>query len=221
MPDYRSSPAVPANAVRPAGGMTRRFAALLLAALALTGAAQAEERQAYFAGGCFWCVEADFQKLEGVGDVVSGFTGGTLENPTYRGNHEGHFEAVEVNYDSDVISYEELVRYFWRHIDPLDDGGQFCDRGFSYRTAIFVSSDEERAIAEATRSEVDALFEDDSVATEIRPATRFWPVEAYHQEYADKNPLRYNFYRRGCGRDARIADLWDGKAWETVAAQSH
>jgi peptide-methionine (S)-S-oxide reductase len=213
-------PAVKATR-RSGHGPTRAAAALLLAALATTVTALAEERQAYFAGGCFWCVEADFQKLDGVGDVVSGFTGGTLENPTYRGNHEGHFEAVEVNYDSDVITYEELVRYFWRHIDPLDDGGQFCDRGFSYRTAIFVSNDEERAIAEVTRAEVDALFPDDAVATEIRPATRFWPVEAYHQEYADKNPLRYGFYRRGCGRDARIADLWDDKTWETVGADSH
>jgi len=221
MPDHRSIFATAKSATPRAGNVGQRCGALLLVALALTAAARGEERQAYFAGGCFWCVEADFQKLEGVGDVVSGFTGGTLENPTYRGNHEGHFEAVEVNYDSDVITYEELVRYFWRHIDPLDDGGQFCDRGFSYRTAIFVANDDERAIAEATRADVDALFERDAVATEIRPATRFWPVEAYHQEYADKNPLRYNFYRRSCGRDSRIADLWEGKTWETVSPPSH
>lgn len=184
-----------------------------LAAVAALGSAQAEERKAYFAGGCFWCVEADFQKLDGVGDVVSGFTGGTLENPTYRGNHEGHYEAVEVNYDSDVISYAALLQYFWRHIDPLDAGGQFCDRGFSYKTAIFVANEEERLAAETSLAEVDGLFPKDSVATVILPANRFWPVEEYHQEYASKNPLRYNFYRRSCGRNARVAELWDDKDW--------
>ena len=181
----------------------------------------AEERKAYFAGGCFWCVEADFQKLDGVGDVVSGFTGGTLQNPTYRGNHEGHYEAVEVPYDSDVISYEELLEYFWRHVDPLDAGGQFCDRGFSYKTAIFVSNDEERQLAERTKAEVDALFPNSTVATEILPATRFWPVEEYHQEYADKNPLRYTFYRRSCGRDGRVDDLWEDKEWGRRADAAH
>ncbi|MEE4277381.1 MAG: peptide-methionine (S)-S-oxide reductase MsrA [Halieaceae bacterium] len=189
----------------------------LLVLVALSAAA--EERKAYFAGGCFWCVEADFQKLDGVGDVVSGFTGGTLENPTYRGNHEGHYEAVEVPYDSDVISYEELLVYFWRHIDPLDDGGQFCDRGFSYLSAIFVSNEEERAAAQASLAKVDALFPGEDVATRILPAGRFWPVEDYHQEYADKNPLRYGFYRRGCGRDARVKELWEDKSWG--AAQAH
>ena len=196
--------------------------ALLAVALAfatlLAAAARAEQRQAYFAGGCFWCVEADFQKLEGVGDVVSGFTGGELPNPTYRGNHEGHYEAVEVNYDDSVISYGELLRYFWRHVDPLDAGGQFCDRGFSYKTAIFVSNDEERRAAQATRAEVDALFPGSDVATEILPAGRFWPVEEYHQEYADKNPLRYGFYRRACGRDSRVDELWEDKAWGRRAA---
>jgi len=186
--------------------------ALAVATLAPT-AARAEQRQAYFAGGCFWCVEADFQKLEGVGDVVSGFTGGELPNPTYRGNHEGHYEAVEVNYDDTVINYDELLRYFWRHVDPLDAGGQFCDRGFSYKTAIFVSNDEERRAAEATRARVDALFTDSDVATVILPAGRFWPVEEYHQEYADKNPLRYGFYRRACGRDRRVDELWENKDW--------
>jgi peptide-methionine (S)-S-oxide reductase len=191
-------------------GLTTVFTTLL-AVNALPS--QAEQRKAYFAGGCFWCVEADFQKLEGVGDVVSGFTGGTLENPTYRGNHEGHYEAVEVPYDSEVISYEELLKFFWRHIDPLDDGGQFCDRGFSYLSAVFVGNEEERAAAEASLAEVNALFPDDEVATRILPAGRFWPVEEYHQEYADKNPLRYGFYRRGCGRDARVDALWEDKDW--------
>ena len=198
--------------------VTALLAVLLAFTTVLATAARAEQRRAYFAGGCFWCVEADFQKLEGVGDVVSGFTGGELPNPTYRGNHEGHYEAVEVNYDDSVISYGELLRYFWRHVDPLDAGGQFCDRGFSYKTAIFVSNDEERRAAQATRAEVDALFPGSDVATEILPAGRFWPVEEYHQEYADKNPLRYGFYRRACGRDSRVDELWEDKAWGRRAA---
>jgi peptide-methionine (S)-S-oxide reductase len=182
---------------------------LLLGAAEL---ARSAEQTAQFAGGCFWCVEADFQKLAGVKEAVSGFTGGTLENPTYRGNHEGHYEAVEVTYDDSVVSYETLLKYFWRHIDPLDAGGQFCDRGFSYKTALFVS-EEQRAAAEASLAEVDALFPDTPVATVILPAGRFWPVEDYHQEYADKNPVRYKYYRWNCGRDQRIDALWADKSW--------
>ncbi|EED32652.1 peptide methionine sulfoxide reductase MsrA 2 [gamma proteobacterium NOR5-3] len=186
----------------------------LLASIALMSAgAVSEERSASFAGGCFWCVEADFQKLDGVIDVVSGFTGGTLQNPTYRGNHEGHYEAAKVTYDSDKISYEELLTHFWRTVDPLDAGGQFCDRGFSYKTAIFVANDAQRAAAEQSLAEVDALFPNDPVATVILPAGRFWPVEEYHQDYADKNPLRYKYYRFGCGRDQRVSELWDDKDW--------
>ncbi|MFT4769190.1 MAG: peptide-methionine (S)-S-oxide reductase [Glaciecola sp.] len=173
----------------------------------------AEERTASFAGGCFWCVEVDFQKLDGVIDVVSGFTGGSLQNPTYRGNHEGHYEAAEVTYDSEKISYEELLVNFWRTIDPLDAGGQFCDRGFSYKTAVFVDNEAEGIAAEKSLLEVDALFPNDSVATVILPAGRFWPVEEYHQNYAEKNPLRYKYYRFSCGRDKRVSELWDDKNW--------
>ncbi len=194
---------------------------LLGIAVCTSSLTHAENRKAYFAGGCFWCVEADFQKLEGVGDVISGFTGGTLENPTYRGNHEGHYEAVEVNYDDEIITYDALLRYFWRHIDPLDAGGQFCDRGFSYKTAIFVGNDTERVLAETTRDQVDALFPEDNVATEILPAGRFWPVEEYHQEYADKNPLRYGYYRRACGRDRRVDQLWSDTSWGLEPSGKH
>ncbi|EAQ99441.2 peptide-methionine (S)-S-oxide reductase MsrA [Congregibacter litoralis] len=184
-------------------------------ALLATGA-RAEVRKASFAGGCFWCVEADFEKLDGVLDVVSGFTGGTLQNPTYRGNHEGHYEAAEITYDSDEISYEALLTHFWRTVDPLDAGGQFCDRGFSYKTAIFVANEEEREAAERSLQEVDALFPDDVVATVILPAGRFWPVEEYHQDYAKKNPLRYKYYRFGCGRDKRVKELWGDKDWRLL-----
>lgn len=181
----------------------------------------AEERKAYFAGGCFWCVETDFDKVEGVTGTISGFTGGTLQNPTYSGNHKGHYEAVEVTYDSDVVSFEELLTHFWRHIDPLDDGGQFCDRGFSYKTAVFVNNEEEQQIADASKSEVDALFPNDDVATAILPANRFWPVEEYHQNFAEKNPLRYKYYRWNCGRDQRVAELWSDKAWGASELAAH
>jgi peptide-methionine (S)-S-oxide reductase len=195
-------------------GPTRLLPVLLALAVALAAApASAEKRTADFAGGCFWCIEADYQKLDGVSEVVSGFTGGTLPNPSYRGNHEGHYEAVRVSYDSDVVSYEQLLQYFWRHVDPLDAGGQFCDRGFSYKTAIFVASEEERRAAEQSLAEVQALFPEQPVATVILPATEFWPVEDYHQDYAEKNPLRYKYYRWNCGRDQRIGELWDDKRW--------
>lgn len=190
------------------------LASSLLACFALMAASvQAEQRTASFAGGCFWCVEADFEKLDGVINVVSGFTGGTLKNPTYRGNHEGHYEAAEITYESDAISYEELLVHFWRTVDPLDPGGQFCDRGFSYKTAVFVGSEAERIAAEQSLTEVDALFPKDAVATVILPAGRFWPVEEYHQNYAEKNPLRYKYYRFGCGRDKRVDALWSDKTW--------
>ena len=182
----------------------------------------AAERTAMFAGGCFWCMESDFQKLPGVAEVVSGFTGGSLPNPTYRGNHEGHYEAVAVTFDDEVVSYQTLLRYFWRNIDPLDAGGQFCDRGFSYKTAIF-ATETQRPAAEASLQEVRALFPEQSIATVIRPAEKFWPVEAYHQDFADKNPLRYKYYRWNCGRDQRLESLWDDKSWgqEATARAGH
>lgn len=201
-----------------AGGAALALLACLLCVLPTA----AEERRALFAGGCFWCVEADLEKLEGVSNVVSGFTGGTLANPTYRGNHEGHYEAVEVRFDDTVISYDTLLRYFLRHIDPLDAGGQFCDRGFSYRTAVF-ADERQRPVAERALAEVDALFPEQPLATELLPAGRFWPVEEYHQDYAEKNPLRYRYYRWNCGRDRRVDDLWAERDWGRLpgAAPAH
>ncbi len=184
---------------------------ILIATALLLASATLHAATAEFAGGCFWCMEADFEKKAGVRDVVSGFTGGTLKNPTYSGNHDGHYEAIRVTYDPEEITYEALLKHFWRNIDPLDDGGQFCDRGFSYRTAIFVGNDAEREAAQASLAKVSARFPDQSIATEILPATTFWPVEAYHQDYAEKNPLRYKYYRWGCGRDQRLDELWNGE----------
>ncbi len=167
---------------------------------------------AVFAGGCFWCVESDFDKLEGVVDTLSGYTGGTVANPTYEQvSHKttGHYEAVKVTYDPDVVAYDTLVDYFFRHIDPTDPNGQFCDKGDSYRSAVFVGSDEERAIVEAEITEIESSgILETSVVTKIIPAQTFWPAEERHQNYYEKNPLRYRFYRSSCGRDKRVKEVW-------------
>ena len=171
--------------------------------------------KAILAGGCFWCMEADFEKLPGVTDVISGFTGGTLPDPTYNGNHEGHYEAVEITYDPQKVSYRQLLDYYWRHIDPFDAGGQFCDRGHSYQAAIFVANAGERAVAEESKRAVAALFPKQTVVTPIIDATTFYPIkgnESYHQDYARNNPVRYQYYRWGCGRDQRLKAIWGEKA---------
>ena len=171
--------------------------------------------KAIFAGGCFWCMESDFEKLEGVSEVISGFTGGTLENPTYSGNHEGHYEAVEVIYDPNIISYKKLLDYYWVHIDPFDARGQFCDKGFSYLSAIFVSNEEERKLAEASKQKVIEEFPNQKVVTPILDTSTFYPItgkESYHQDYYKNNPLRYKYYRWNCGRDQRLEQIWGPKA---------
>lgn len=173
-------------------------------------AAAADKATAVFAGGCFWCVESDFEKLNGVAFVISGYSGGVTENPTYRevaSEKTGHREAVEVHYDPAVVSYETLVDYFFRHIDPTDDGGQFCDRGESYTTAIFVKSPEERAAAEAGKSAAASAI-GATIVTDILELAVFWPAEEYHQDYYKKNKTRYSLYRSSCGRDARVKEVW-------------
>jgi peptide-methionine (S)-S-oxide reductase len=170
-----------------------------------------QAEKAYFAGGCFWCMEADFEKLRGVTDVISGFTGGTLKNPTYSGNHQGHYETVEITYDPSVVSYQGLLDHFWVNIDPFDDKGQFCDKGFSYLSAIFVGSDEERELADRSREKVVARFPNEKVVTPVLDVTTFYPIkgaESYHQDYYKNNPLRYKYYRTGCGRDRRLKKIW-------------
>jgi peptide-methionine (S)-S-oxide reductase len=192
----------------------------LFACLLLYGA-NAIADKAIFAGGCFWCMESDFEKLEGVSDVVSGFTGGTLKDPTYNGNHEGHYESVEVTYDPSIVSYQGLLDYYWVHIDPFDDRGQFCDKGHTYLSAIFVADDKERQLAEASRKKVMELFPDRKVATQILNASTFYPIkgnESYHQDYYKKNPLRYKYYRWNCGRDQRVQEIWGDKAIHEPAA---
>lgn len=168
---------------------------------------------AIFAGGCFWCVESDFDKVDGVIETVSGYTGGEIANPTYKQvskENTGHYEAVKVTYDPDLVSYDTLVEYFFRHVDPTDPYGQFCDKGDSYRTAIFVNTDDERAVAEAEIAEIETSgVLKDPIVTRVIQAETFWPAEDYHQNYYKKNPLKYRYYRASCGRDGRVEDLWD------------
>lgn len=185
---------------------------LSLAAAALSPtAALAETKQAYFAGGCFWCIEKDFETVEGVGDVVSGYQGGTLENPTYR-NHSGHREVVQINYDPSVVSYEELLNIYFRSVDPTDPGGQFCDRGFAYTTGIYAETDEELALAQNAKAKAsDALGKE--IATAIEPYSFFTEAEGYHQNYYLKNPIRYNIYRKSCGRNNRVEAVWGDEAY--------
>ena len=186
----------------------------LLASLAAAPAAQAAK--AVLAGGCFWCMEADFEKLDGVTDVISGFTGGSHPNPTYNGAHTGHYEAVEITYDPAIIDYQGLLDHFWINHDPFDDRGQFCDKGHEYLAAIFVADDEQRRLAEASRQKVVERFAGQTVVTPILPLGTFFPIqgdESYHQDFYKKNPLRYKTYRWGCGRDRRLAEIWgDSKA---------
>lgn len=167
--------------------------------------------KAVFAGGCFWCVEALFQELPGVEDAVSGFTGGTSRNPTYRGDHSGHYESVEVAYNPEIISYDKLLDIFWRNIDPFDRIGQFCDKGPSYRSAIFYSTQKEFQLAEASLEKVRQRFPGKKIHTQLLPRGPFYPIsgeESHHQDYYLKYPLRYKFYRLNCGRDKRLKKIW-------------
>ena len=195
---------------------------LAAAAVALSAAASALAQQqtampedgqavATFAGGCFWCMEPPYDKLDGVVATISGYTGGTKVDPTYpevSAGGTGHTEAVQVTYDPDKVSYKRLLEVFWENVDPLDAGGQFCDRGSQYRTGIFVHDGEQRRLAEASKQELEesGRFEE-PIVTEIEEAGPFYPAEDYHQDYYEKNPVRYKFYRWGCGRDQRLAEL--------------
>ena len=179
-------------------------------------AASAAPAKAIFAGGCFWCVESDFDKIPGVLSTVSGYIGGTVANPTYEQvsrKSTGHAEAVEISFDPSKVSYAQLVEYFWRTIDPTVKDRQFCDAGSPYRTAIFTIGDDQMRVA---RASVAALAKSkpfkDPVVTQIVAAGPFYPAEDYHQDYYKKNPIRYEYYRTSCGRDARLKQLWGDKA---------
>jgi len=190
--------------------MNNKFLLLLMPGLLFPFSIAIADK-AILAGGCFWCMESDFEKLKGVTDVISGFTGGEIKNPTYSGNHEGHYEAVEITYNPEVISYKEILDHFWINIDPFDAKGQFCDKGPSYLSAIFVANKNEKNIAETSRKNVVNRFSEQKVITPILPASTFYPIkgkESYHQDYYKKSPLRYKYYRWGCGRDNRLKEIW-------------
>jgi peptide-methionine (S)-S-oxide reductase len=182
-------------------------AATLLAAQAAPAAAAL--KTAVFAGGCFWSAEHDIEHTPGVTKVVVGYAGGSRPNPTYE-NHEGYLESIQVTYDPAKISYPQLVQAFFHHIDPTDPDGQICDRGPTYRTAVFAATPQEAQAAEAVKVQVAKAI-GHPVATEVRPAAKFWMGEAYHQDYARKNPAAYMAYRIGCGRDKALKVVWAGR----------
>lgn len=190
---------------------TLAFYVLALMLTCTTSLAMAKTSTAVFAGGCFWCIEHDFQQVPGVEKVVSGYTGGKVKNPTYKqvsAGGTGHYEAVKVYYDPKKVSYKRLLQVFWRSVDPTDGGGQFCDRGDQYRSAIFYKTVTEKEQAQYMKKDFvkDGKFK--NVETKILPAKQFYPAEDYHQDYADKNPVRYKYYRYTCGRDARLEEVW-------------
>ena len=178
----------------------------------------AETAVATFAGGCFWCVESDFDAVPGVLETLSGYTGGTLKDPTYKqvgtGN-TGHRESVQVTYDPAQVSYQQLLTAYWHSVDPTDAGGQFCDRGEPYKTAIFVHGDEQRRLAEASKQAAEKELGRE-IATTIEDAGPFYPAEDYHQDYYKKNPIRYRYYRWGCGRNQRVEEVWGEHAYEGI-----
>jgi methionine-S-sulfoxide reductase len=188
---------------------------LLLWAASPAQAAEGDGRKlatAVFAGGCFWCMEPPFDKVDGVVSTTSGYTGGQKENPTYKevsAGGTGHYEALQVVYDPSKVRYAQLLDIFWHNVDPLTGDGQFCDKGSQYRSAIFAADAEQRRLAEESKRKLEESKRfDKPIVTEILPATTFYPAEEYHQDYYSKNPIRYRFYRTTCGRDARLKEVW-------------
>ncbi len=168
--------------------------------------------KAYFAGGCFWCMEEAFEKVQGVTEVLSGYMGGTVKNPTYEevsSGKTGHAESVEVHYDPSKVSYSQLLEAFWRNVDPLTDNAQFCDHGAQYRAVIFYSDDgQKKAAQESKRAIEESKRFKEPIVTQITAATEFYPAEEYHQDFYKKNPVRYKFYKYSCGRAQRLETLW-------------
>lgn len=196
--------------------MNRKAFLMIAAAIAmqLGSSAKAEEKKAMFAGGCFWCMEKDFEHVDGVIEVVSGYAGGNTSMPTYKNYAAGgHIEVVEITYDSDKTNFDNLLHTFWRSINPTDAGGQFCDRGHAYTTAVFALDDKQKKKAEDSKQElVQSRRLKSDIVTPILDGAEFWPAEEYHQNYYKKSPLRYTYYRRACGRDKTIKALWGNEA---------
>ncbi|MDR9439727.1 MAG: peptide-methionine (S)-S-oxide reductase MsrA [Halomonas sp.] len=194
----------------------------LPAALAIAGTVHAEEKtaSAVFAGGCFWCMEEAYDKVDGVLATTSGFSGGHVEAPSYNqvvAGGTGHAEVVKVDYDPERVDYETLLHVFWRNIDPFAVDRQFCDKGASYRSALFPMDADQRALAEASRDAIAERF-DPPIATEINDFEAFYPAETYHQDYYLENPVRYRFYKSACGRDERLEEVWGEEAGASTAS---
>ncbi len=185
------------------------FSILLQLLIASPLQAFAESEEAIFAGGCFWCLEHDLEKLDGVVSAESGYSGGDLINPTYQ-DHSGHQEVVKVIFDSDIISYKDLLKQYWVNIDPFDNNGQFCDRGDSYKPVIFTSNQEQKRDAKESQETISVGLNIplEQIKVDIVESKVFWLAENYHQDFAVKNPLKYNFYRTSCGRDNRLKKVW-------------
>jgi peptide-methionine (S)-S-oxide reductase len=200
----------------------RTIAASLLCLAAVVGVADAQERaRAIFAGGCFWCMEPPFDKVDGVVSTTSGYTGGRTTAPTYEqvsAGQTGHAEAVEIVYDPGKVTYAQLLGVFWRNIDPLTPNAQFCDTGSQYRAAIFVEDETQRRLAEESKRAVAQRL-GKPIVTEVVSASKFWPAEDYHQDFYKKNPIRYNLYRAGCGRDQRLEAIWGPAAKDRTGAR--
>ena len=170
----------------------------------------AENSKAYFGGGCFWCMEEAFENKNGVKEVISGYSGGTTENPTYEDvtyGNTGHFETIEIIYDKSIITFEELVNLFWINIDPFDKQGQFCDKGFSYRSVAFYQNEDQKKIIENSKSEIERKF-NSKVVTYIRDFKKFYKAEENHQDYYEKKFINYLLYKKGCGREKRLNNIW-------------
>jgi peptide-methionine (S)-S-oxide reductase len=191
---------------------------VLIGCLLLGDMAIAEEpghqniKVAIFGGGCFWCMEPPYDALPGVISTISGYSGGHVDDPSYKevsNGKTGHFEVVQVTYAPTIISYEKLLEVFWRNIDPFDNEGQFCDKGEQYKAVIFYGNEQEKQLAEASRQAVVAKFPGKNVVTAVNPAGKFYPAEGYHQDYYLKNAYKYKFYRFTCGRDQRLKDVWE------------
>ncbi|GLR27100.1 peptide-methionine (S)-S-oxide reductase MsrA [Limnobacter litoralis] len=186
-------------------------AGLFISLAGLSQPARAATETAVFAGGCFWCVESDFDKVAGVIETTSGYAGGTEASPNYQtvsAGQTGYAESVRVTFDNSKVSYSQLVEYFWKTIDPTVQDRQFCDEGHQYRTAIFYQNDAQKKVAEASKAKLVASGKFPHVYTEVAPVLNFYPAESYHQNYYQKNPIRYEFYRLNCGRDNRVKELW-------------
>ena len=190
---------------------TRLIAFCILLQLLITFPVKAfaETEEAIFAGGCFWCLEHDLEKLDGVVSVESGYSGGDMANPTYE-NHIGHQEVVKVDFEPEVVSYKELLKQYWVNIDPFDDEGQFCDRGDSYKPVIFTSNQQQESDAKESQENISVQLNIPlaKLKVDITDSKAFWIAEKYHQDFAVKNPLKYNFYRTSCGRDNRLKKVW-------------